>query len=91
MSMFLAVIQAVFALAVSLGLFGVGVYAFRRWGPQGLLKLTAKADRRMHLVESLTLDAQRRLVLVRLDAKEHLILLGEGRVVQASELEAPRG
>jgi hypothetical protein len=81
MSMFLAVIQAVFALAVSLG----------RWGPQGLLKLTAKADRRMHLVESLTLDAQRRLVLVRLDAKEHLILLGEGRVVQASELEAPRG
>jgi hypothetical protein len=52
MSMFLAVIQAVFALAVSLGLFGVGVYAFRRWGPQGLLKLTAKADRRMHLVET---------------------------------------
>jgi flagellar protein FliO/FliZ len=91
MSMFLAVIQACFALAVSLGLFGLGVYAFRRWGPQGLLKLTAKADRRLTLVESLTLDAQRRLVLVRLDAKEHLILLGEGRVVQAAETEAHGG
>ena len=82
---FLTVIQALFALAVSLGLFGVGVYAFRRWGPMGLLKLTARTDRRMQLVESLTLDAQRRLVLVRLDSREHLILLGEGR--QVSRLE----
>jgi flagellar protein FliO/FliZ len=78
---FLTVIQAVFALAVTLGLFGVGVYAFRRWGPLGLLKLTARTDRRMQLVESLSLDAQRRLVLVRLDSQEHLILLGEGRQI----------
>lgn len=88
--MFLAVIQAIFALAVSLGLFGLGVYAFRRWGPIGVLKFTARADRRMELVESLTLDAQRRLVLVRLDQREHLILLGEGRPVDAL-LEAGRG
>lgn len=87
--MFLAVIQAIFALAVSLGLFGVGVYAFRRWGPMGLLKLTPRGSRRLELVESLTLDAQRRLVLVRLDAREHLLLLGEGRVVAQPE-EAAR-
>lgn len=80
--MFLAVLQAIFALAVSLGLFGVGVYAFRRWGPLGLLKITPRGDKRLALVESLTLDAQRRLVLVRLDDTEHLILLGEGRVVE---------
>jgi flagellar protein FliO/FliZ len=80
--MFLAVLQAIFALAVSLGIFGVGVYAFRRWGPLGLLKLTPRGDKRLALVESLTLDAQRRLVLVRLDDGEHLILLGEGRVVE---------
>jgi len=42
----------------------------------------------LELVESLTLDAQRRLVLVRLDTREHLILLGEGR---AMPTEAPRG
>ena len=87
---FLTVIQALFALAVSLGLFGVGVYAFRRWGPMGLLKLTGRTDRRMQLVESLTLDAQRRLVLVRLDSREHLILLGEGRQISRLE-EAGRG
>jgi len=87
---FLTIIQALFALAVSLGLFGVGVYAFRRWGPLGLLKLTARTDRRMQLVESLTLDAQRRLVLVRLDSQEHLILLGEGRLVSRRE-EGARG
>ncbi len=87
---FLTVIQALFALAVSLGLFGLGVYAFRRWGPLGLLKLTARTDRRMQLVESLTLDAQRRLVLVRLDSQEHLILLGEGRQISRLE-EARRG
>ncbi len=87
---FLTVLQALFALAVSLGLFGVGVYAFRRWGPLGLLKLTARTDKRMQILESLTLDAQRRLVLVRLDSREHLILLGEGRVVSPSE-EMSRG
>ena len=75
---------------MSLGLFGVGVYAFRRWGPMGLLKLTARPDRRMQLVESLTLDAQRRLVLVRLDQREHLILLGEGRQISRLE-ETGRG
>lgn len=80
--MFLAVLQTIFALAVSLGLFGLGVYAFRRWGPLGLLKITPRVDKRLALVESLTLDAQRRLVLVRLDQTEHLILLGEGRVVE---------
>jgi len=77
--MFLATIQAVFALAVSLGLFGLAAYALRRWGPLGLMKLTTRSEKRMQLVESLTLDAQRRLVLVRLDTREHLILLGEGR------------
>ncbi len=82
--MFLATLQAIFALAVSLGLFGVGVYVFRRWGPLGLLKLTPRTDKRLQLVESLTLDAQRRLVLVRLDAREHLILLGEGRELSAA-------
>ncbi len=86
----LETIQALFALAVTLGLFGVAVYAFRRWGPVGLLKFTGRADRRMVLVESLMLDAQRRLVLVRLDAREHLILLGEGREITKA-LGADRG
>jgi flagellar protein FliO/FliZ len=74
-------LQAVFALAATLGLFGVGVYAARRWGPAGLLKMNANAPRRLAVVETLTLDPGRRLVLVRVDAEERLLLLGEGQVL----------
>jgi flagellar protein FliO/FliZ len=77
--MILSVLQAVFALAVTLGLFTVGVYAMRRFGPAGLMKFTPPAQRRLAIVESLTLDPHRRLVLVRLDQQERLLLLGEGR------------
>jgi flagellar protein FliO/FliZ len=74
-------LQAVFALAATLGLFGVGVYAARRWGPAGLMKLNAGAPKRLAVVETLTLDPGRRLVLVRVDEEERLLLLGEGQVL----------
>ena len=94
--MLLSALQAVFALAVTLGLFGAGVWAMRRFGPRGLLKYTPAAERRLAVVESLTLDAGRRLVLVRLDRQERLILLGEGRALDAPPttqvaLADPRG
>ncbi len=74
-------LQAVFALAATLGLFGVGVYAARRWGSAGLMRINATAPRRMSVVESLTLDPSRRLVLVRIDREERLLLLGEGHML----------
>jgi flagellar protein FliO/FliZ len=74
-------LQSVFALAATLGLFGVGVYAARRWGPPGLMKLNAGGPKRLAVVETLTLDPGRRLVLVRIDAEERLLLLGEGQVL----------
>jgi len=43
------------------------------------MKFTPPAQRRLAIVESLTLDPHRRLVLVRLDQQERLLLLGEGR------------
>ncbi len=74
-------LQAVFALAATLGLFGVGAYAARRWAPVGLMRINATAPRRLSVVESLTLDPGRRLVLVRVDEEERLLLLGEGQVL----------
>jgi flagellar protein FliO/FliZ len=74
-------LQAVFALAATLGLFGVGVWAARRWGPAGLMRMSASTPRRLAVVESLTLDPSRRLVLVRVDQEERLLLLGEGQVL----------
>ena len=74
-------LQAVFALAVTLGIFGAGVYAVRRWAPAGLMRINASAARRLSVVETLALDPNRRLVLVRVDQEERLLLLGEGQML----------
>ncbi|WP_395942765.1 flagellar biosynthetic protein FliO [Brevundimonas sp.] len=83
---FLDLARAVFGLAFTLGLIGLAAYAARRYAPQLLAKLNAqRGERRMQVVETLVLDPARRLVLVRIDEEERLILLGEGR-----ELIEPR-
>jgi flagellar protein FliO/FliZ len=74
--------RAVFALAVTLGLVGLAAVVVRRFGPEWLTRLQpARTHRRLAIVESLPLDPARRLVLVRLDATERLLLLGEGRML----------
>ena len=73
------------ALGVTLGLIGLAAWALRRYGPSTLMRLqTPAAERRLAIVETLMLDPARRLVLVRLDQQERLILLGEGRVIAQS-------
>ena len=51
-----------------------------------LPKTSAGKSRRLQIVESLSLDMRRRLVIVRHDDKEHLLLLGNERdlVVESS-------
>ncbi len=83
---FLDLARAVFGLAFTLVLIGLAAYAARRYAPQLMAKLNAqRGERRMQVVETLVLDPARRLVLVRIDEEERLILLGEGR-----ELIEPR-
>jgi len=82
--------RAFFALALTLGLIGVAAVVARRFGPEWLVRLQRpKTERRMAIVESLPLDPVRRLVLVRLDGVERLLLLGEGRML--GELPPSRG
>ena len=84
---FLDLARAVFGLAFTLGLIGLAAYAARRYAPQLMAKLNAqRGERRMQVVETLVLDPARRLVLVRIDDEERLLILGEGR-----ELIEPRG
>jgi flagellar protein FliO/FliZ len=72
--------RAFFALAITLGLVGLAAVVARRFGPEWMVRLQRpKAERRLAIVESLPLDPARRLVLVRLDSTERLLLLGEGR------------
>jgi flagellar protein FliO/FliZ len=78
--------RAVFGLAFTLGLIGLAAWAARRYGPQLMARLNAeRGERRLQVLETLVLDPARRLVLVRIDDEERLLILGEGR-----ELIEPR-
>jgi flagellar protein FliO/FliZ len=80
--------RAVFALALTLGLLGLCAVALRRFGPDVLARLsTQKKERRLAIVETLVLDPSRRLVLVSCDGRERLLLLGDGRLLDAPSAE----
>lgn len=71
------------ALAVVLGLLGLLALGTRQGWLASLLSglgrggLTGTArERRMKIVESLVLDPRRRVVILRCDAEEHVLLLG---------------
>ena len=84
---FLDLLRALFALAITLGIIGLAAWAARRYAPQIMARLNAeRGERRMKVVETLVLDPARRLVLVRIDEEERLLILGEGR-----DLIEPRG
>lgn len=76
----LEILRMMFALAIVLGLILGLTYVLRRYAPQLMARLQAqRGERRLKVIETLVLDPARRLVLVRLDDEERLILLGEGR------------
>jgi flagellar protein FliO/FliZ len=66
----------IFALAVVVGLIIIVAFLAKRFGLGGRLAATGGRKRRLAIVEVLPLDAKRRLVLVRRDAVEHLVLIG---------------
>ena len=70
------VFRFVAALAFIIGLIGLCAFLARRFGlaPGGMLQ--PGAPRRLALVEMKQLDQKHRLLLIRRDGKEHLILTG---------------
>lgn len=80
-------LQFIFALVFVLGLIAALAWVARRFGlapratlPRGGGKGDgAKAERRLAIVEVLAVDARRRMVLVRRDDTEHLVLIGAER------------
>lgn len=69
-------LRFVLALVAVLGLIAGLTWAARRFGlGNGLGPLKGRPTR-LTVVEALTLDAKRRLVLVRRDDREHLLVLG---------------
>lgn len=60
------------------------------WGARrlGMLQAGPNAPRRLKISESLMIDPRRRLVIVRCDGREHLLLLGPAGDVVVSEMAA---
>lgn len=86
---FLQIVQMFAALAVTLGLFGLGVWAMRRYGPNVVRRLQdVRAERRLAIVETLMLDPKTRLILVRVDGEERLVLIGPGQIVDPPKASA---
>lgn len=83
-------LRAVAALAAVLALALAAAWALRQWAG-GALALTGRGPRRLTVSEVLVLDPRRRLVLVRRDQVEHLLLLGatEEQVVER-DITPPR-
>ncbi len=88
---FLDWLRALFALLATLALIGLAAYAARRFG---MLQPGANAaPRRLKLVESLMLDPRRRLVVVRFDDRDHVLLLspaGDRVVTDSAAKEEPQ-
>ena len=76
------------ALVFVLALMGGLAVLMRRFSQNHPVTLPQK--RRLKIVESLALDSRRRLVLLRRDASEHLVILGpNGETVIETGIESP--
>ncbi len=85
------IFRFVIALVFVLGLIGVLSIVAKRVGlsPRAT-RPTPGAKKRLSIVEVMAVDAKRRLVLIRRDDKEHLVLLGADRdLVVESNVATP--
>jgi hypothetical protein len=71
----ISLIKTLGALGLVLGLIAVAALLARHFFG-GTAYGRRRDERRLSVVETLTLDARRRVLLVRCDATEHLVLLG---------------
>jgi len=80
------------ALVFVLALIGLASWFARRLGLGGRVAGPRTGARRIGIVEATTIDAKRRLVLVRRDDIEHLLVIGGGAdLVVEHGIRAPAG
>ncbi len=78
------------ALLFVLALIGACAWAAKRFGLGNRLPATRGRNARLGIVEATALDARRKLVLVRRDDVEHLIILGPtGETLVESRIAPP--
>lgn len=80
----------ILSLVFVLGLIGVAAWAYRRLAGTNPLARRLGASNRLAVIEMRPIDARRKLVLVRRDGTEHLLLLGPtGETVVESGITPP--
>lgn len=77
MSDFTSFLHATLALVFVLCLIWLCSYAARRFAPG--MAMPGK-NRRLKIMEAAPLDARNRAIILRCDGREHLVILGEGKV-----------
>jgi len=78
-----------FALLFVFGLIGAAALLAKRAGLGNRGPIVKGRGKRLTIVETMPLDPKRRVILIRRDDKEHLLLLGNtGEQVIESDLEA---
>ncbi|MBR9973171.1 flagellar biosynthetic protein FliO [Magnetospirillum sulfuroxidans] len=84
-------IRTVAALVLVLGMIVGVLWLLRRFGVPGMVP-RQPGNRRLGVIETIAVDSRRRLVLVRRDGREHLLLLGAaGDVVIEANIDAAPG
>lgn len=79
----------VFALGTVIGLIWLAAYLFRRFGLDKKLRVTRSVTGKIELVDMLFLDARRKLVVVRYDMKDYVLLLSGENAIQLTSQGAP--
>lgn len=82
-------LRALLSLVLVLGLIAGAGFLARRFGVAGGLALKRGGRRRLGVVESLQIDNRRRVVLVRKDDTEFLLLIGGSSDVHLHTTPAP--
>ncbi len=81
------ILQLVLALGFVVALMAGLAYIIKRLGLAQVAPVH-KSAKRLKIIESQALDARRRLVLIRCDDKDHLVLLGaNGETVVKTDIE----
>lgn len=83
---------SLFRVLLSLGfvvvLILIAAWAAKRFGLERRLRPQGSAEARLQVIDQLMIDPRRRLVLIRRDKKEHLVLLGTDRELLIESYDA---
>ena len=88
-----SIINSLLALTLVLGLIALTSALLRKYGANAtrVSCKSSKGAKRLQVVESLVVDGRRKLVLLRRDDKEHLVMLSlDKETIIESDIEIPK-